>query len=249
MHRHLSAPSWVAALFLGFILLVANSAPGRATDRVALVIGNGAYQKVPALPNPPRDAEDMAHALERLGFAVTLLKDADLDRTRAALAEFGAQAAYANMAVVFYAGHGIEAGGENWLIPVDATIASSADAQAKAISLHAVMRLVNHATTLGLVILDACRDNPFTAPVTEARSAETAPRNEATRSIAKGLAPVEPVGNVLVAFSAKDGTVAGDGDGRNSPFTSALLHHIEAEGVEVTFLFRIVRDDVIAATN
>ena len=106
------------------------------SSRVALVIGNGAYQKVPALPNPPRDAGDVADALQKLGFSVTRLIDGDLAQMNQALIEFAAAAAKANTAIVFYAGHGIEAGGQNWLIPVDAEIASDSDASKRAISLH-----------------------------------------------------------------------------------------------------------------
>src|SRR5262249_31491142 len=130
-------------------------------NRLALVIGNGAYRNVPALPNPPRDASDVADAFERMGFAVTRLIDADLAQTRSVLAQFGAKAQQADIAIVFYAGHGIEASGENWLIPVDAEIKSDADAKSRAISLHEVTREIEKAHGLGLVILDACRDNPF----------------------------------------------------------------------------------------
>jgi len=233
------------------IVMLGGSAARADNARVALVIGNGAYRKVPELPNPPRDASDVADALEHMGFAVTRLTNADLAQTKKALADFGEAAAHAETAIVFYAGHGIEAGGENWLIPVDAEIATDTDARNRAISLRSVVALLDKASSLGLVILDACRDNPFVmqavADAAPAASDTAAPTK--TRSINRGLAPTDPSGNVLIAFSAKDGTVAQDGEGRNSPFTSALLHHIDQSGLEVTFLFRIVRDEVMKATN
>jgi uncharacterized caspase-like protein len=133
-----------------------------------------------------------------------------------------------------------EVGGENWLIPVDAELKSDIDVDHEAIGLKGVMTTVESAAKLGLVILDACRNNPFGAKMAQ---------SVRTRSVMRGLAQVEPSGNVLVAFAAKDGTLAADGGGRNSPFTEALLKHIETPGLEINFLFRNVRDDVIRTTN
>ncbi len=144
------------------------------------------------------------------------------------------------MAVIFYAGHGMEVGGENGLIPVDAELRSDTDVENEAISLRTVSYQVAKARQLGLVILDACRNNPFAAKMA---------RSLRTRAVTRGLAPTEPTDNVLVAFAAKDGTLANDGDGRNSPFTTALLHNIETPGLEISFLFRNVRDEVMAATK
>ena len=243
--------SWRRFFAAAALILVSAIASVHAEGRrVALVIGNGAYRNVPALPNPPRDASDMAAALERLGFSVTRVSDGDLAQTRKALAEFGQTTQEADIAIVFYAGHGIEASGENWLIPVDAQITSDSDTKTRAVSLHEIMTQLEKVHGLGLVILDACRDNPFEMrAVADAAPAQRGEGATKTRSISHGLAPANPSGNVLVAFSAKDGTVAQDGDGRNSPFTAALLRHIEQPGVEVTFLFRIVRDEVMQATN
>jgi Caspase domain len=243
--------SAVAAIFaIVVILLATDSGCFAATDRVALVIGNGAYQKVPQLPNPPRDADSVAQALNRLGFSVIRANDSNLAGMNKALSDFGARTGGAGIAVVFYAGHGIEVGGENWLIPTDAAIDSNADAQNRAISLRAVSQQAAKAKTLGLVILDACRDNPFRIQQPATAEADAAGAAQpGTQLISKGLAPTDPVGNVLLAFAARDGTVADDGDGLHSPFTTALLRHIEDPGVEVTFLFRIVRDEVMAATG
>ena len=232
----------IAARFVAvFLAVLFASEDSQAASRVALVIGNGAYKNQSALPNPTRDANDVSASLKRLGFEVTTVLDADATATRKALVEFGRATQGSEMAIVFYAGHGIEVGGENWLIPVDAELRNDTDAEYEAVSLKAVTLQVAKARQLGLVILDACRNNPFAAKMQ--RSIRT--RNTVTR----GLAPTEPTDNVLVAYAARDGTVANDGDGRNSPFTAALLRNMETPGLEITFMFRNVRDEVMAATK
>ncbi|MEH2546385.1 hypothetical protein V1283_003030 [Bradyrhizobium sp. AZCC 2262] len=209
--------------------------------RVALVIGNSTYRNVPTLPNPANDGADIAAALTRLGFAVTLVTNASFDQMRRSLIALGRDAAGADMAAVFFAGHGMEISGENWLIPVDAELKKDTDAANEAVSLRSVILQVSNTTSLGLVVLDACRNNPFVAKMS---------RSLALRAvIGGGLGRIEPVGNVLVAYAARDGTTALDGDGRNSPFTAALLHNIETPGVEVTFMLRNVRDDVMEVTR
>jgi len=214
--------------------------PGNAANRVALVIGNAAYEKVPLLPNPTRDAAAIGESLSRLGFTVTRLDNGTASAMRKSIVEFGRTAEGSEMAVVFYAGHGMEVGGENWLIPIDAELRSDTDAENEAVSLKGITLQVGKASKLGLVILDACRNNPFNAKMR---------RSLTTRSVSRGLAPTEPTDNVLVAYAAKDGTVASDGDGKNSPFTKALLRHLEAPGLEITFMFRAVRDEVMAETR
>jgi len=231
-------------LGLGVVAALAGFAvPPALADgkRVALVIGNSTYRNVPTLPNPANDGADIAAALTRLGFAVTLVTNASFDQMRRGLIAFGRDAAGADMAAVFFAGHGMEISGENWLIPVDAELKKDTDAANEAVSLRSVILQVSNTTSLGLVVLDACRNNPFVAKMS---------RSLALRAvIGGGLGRIEPVGNVLVAYAARDGTTALDGDGRNSPFTAALLHNIETPGVEVTFMLRSVRDDVIEATR
>jgi len=235
----------------GFMLglaVIAAAATGFAVaptwangKRVALVIGNSAYRNVPALPNPANDAGDVGAVLRRLGFAVTLIINASFDEMRRGLIALGRDAAGADMAAVYFAGHGMEISGENWLIPVDAELKKETDAANEAVSLRSVMLQVSNTTSLGLVILDACRNNPFAAKMQRSLALRAA--------ISGGLGRIEPVGNVLVAYAARDGTTALDGDGRNSPFAAALLHNIETPGVEVTFMFRNVRDDVMDATR
>ncbi|MDT4743268.1 caspase family protein [Bradyrhizobium sp. WYCCWR 12699] len=216
---------------------------GAAADgkRVALVIGNGAYRNVPSLLNPPNDASDIAAALQRLGFTASLITNAGFDDMRRALLAFGREAAGADMAAAYFAGHGMEINGENWLIPIDAELKRDTDAANEAISLRSVMLQVSNTTSLGLVILDACRNNPFAARMNRSLATRAPPN--------AGLSRVEPAGNVLVAYAARDGTTALDGDARNSPFATALLRNIETPGVEITFMFRNVRDDVMEATR
>ena len=228
--------------FAGMLLLfmLAGTAPLFAAERVALVIGNGIYQKVPTLPNPPHDAADIGKALERLNFRVTQLSNATAVEMRKAIVDFGRSTEGAEMAVIFYAGHGMEVSGENWLIPTDAELRSDTDMESEAISLRSINLQVSKAHQLGLVILDACRNNPFAAKME---------RSISTRAVARGLAPTEPSDNVLIAYAARDGTTASDGDSRNSPFTTALLRHIETPGLEISFLFRNVRDEVMSATQ
>jgi hypothetical protein len=230
------------SILLGVFLASAlfTSHPAEADTRVALVIGNSAYQKTSSLPNPVHDAEDTASALQRLGFQVSAVHDADFSAFRRALLDFNRVAQGADIAVIYFAGHGIEIEGENWLLPTDVELRNDIDAGTEAISLRSVMSAVGPAKTLGMVILDACRNNPFLSIMR---------RSAAMQEIHIGLSAVETSDNMLVAYAARDGTVAVDGKGRNSPFTSALLRHLETPGLEVDFLFRNVRDDVRAATN
>jgi uncharacterized caspase-like protein len=228
-------------LMLLMATLLGLPAVACAQGRVALVIGNSVYSKVPSLPNPSHDAQDVASALERLGFSVKTVIDADFDQMRRSLLEFGRAASNADMAVLYFAGHGVEIDGNNWLLPTDVELKYDTDASTEAIGLPSAIQAVAGARTLGLVILDACRNNPFKSSM---RRSIPAP---ATQLL--GLAPVEPASNVLVAYAARDGTVANDGAGRNSPYTGALLKHIEMPGLEIDFLFRNIRDDVMAATG
>jgi uncharacterized caspase-like protein len=217
-------------------LAVAFAGPAEA-KRVALVIGNTDY-KVGPLANPGNDAAAIAEALERqLKFDTVILKrNLGADAFRAALRELARQALGAEYGVVFFAGHGIEVDGRNFLIPTDATLAAARDIELEAIALDTVLGQLDGVTKLKLVILDACRNNPF---------ALAGPK----RSVGRGLGRVEPEGNTLVAYAAKDGTTADDGVARrHSPFTEALLKHIATPGLEIRQLFGYVRDDVAAIT-
>ncbi len=222
------------------MLLLALATPASAGQRVALVIGNASYAHAPSLANPLNDANDMGAALERLGFSVTELPNASRAELWDGLQKFSLAASASEMAVVFYAGHGIEVDKRNFLIPVDARLLSDADVEFEAVPLDLLSRAVERARGLRLIVLDACRDNPFAVAMQ---------RSGATRSIGRGLGRVEPSGETLVAYAAKEGTVAADGEGRNSPYTTALLAHLEEPGLEVGLMFRKVRDAVLATTG
>ena len=206
-------------------------APVSSQRRVALVIGNSKYASVGPLANPRNDARAVAAALRRLGFAEVMeFHDLDQSRMGRALKDFGDRAVGAEWAVVFFAGHGIELNGTNYLIPIDAELKSDTHVGDETLSLDRVQAKVQAAGKFGLVILDACRSNPFLS-----RMART---GRAGRSVGRGLADTEPEGNMLVAYSAKHGTVAEDGVGKHSPFTQALLAHLEEPGLEINLLFR-----------
>lgn len=214
------------------------ASPGR---RVALVIGNSAYKAVAALPNPRRDADALAAALRRAGFAsVTVRLDLGRDQLVQALRAFEEEVENADWAMIYFAGHGLEINGINYLVPVDAKLKADRDVVDEAVSLDRVLSSVENARKLRLVVLDACRDNPFIAQMR---------RSTASRSIGRGLARIEPEGGTLVAYAAKHGQIALDGAGQNSPFVSALVKHLATPNLEISKLFRLVRDDVLAMTN
>jgi Flp pilus assembly protein TadD len=211
-----------------------------AAKRVALIIGNGAYKNVHPLPNPPRDAKLIAAALRDVGFqTVTLTNDLTRDRFFEALRAFARDAEKADWAVVYYAGHGFEIGGVNYLVPVDAKLAADRDAETEAVALEQVIAAVGGARKLRLVMLDACRDNPF---------APTMQRTIALKLVDKGLSNIEPGAGFMVVYAAKHGETALDGEG-DSPFAVAVARDIREPRVEVRKLFDIVRDDVWIASK
>ncbi len=214
------------------------SEPGR---RIALVIGNSDYANAPRLPNPVSDATLVANALRTAGFSLVIETD-DLSREQmlGALRSFAREADNADWAMIYYAGHGMELEGTNYLIPTDARLASDRDLQDEAISLDRVLSAVEGASKLRVVVLDACRENPFALDMQ---------RTFATRSISRGLARVEPTGGTMIAYAAREGTLAEDGDGANSPYAMALAERLTTPGVEINMTFRQVRDDVLAATD
>ncbi len=216
--------------------------PASDSRRVALVIGNSAYTNAPRLTNPSSDAAMISAALRDAGFqSVTVKTDLSQQATLKALRDFASQADSADWAVVYYAGHGIEFGGVNYLIPTDALLKADRDVSLEGVDLGKVMAAVEGAKRLRLVILDACRDNPF---------ANQMRRTMASRSIGRGLGTVEPEPGTLVAYAAKHGETASDGTGQNSPFAEALAKRIkQSPPIEVRRLFDYVRDDVLKSTN
>src|SRR3954454_18513846 len=228
------------ALAAAALLLV--SEPALAEKRVALVLGNSNYQNVAPLANPVNDSSKIAATLKDAGFdVVDSRRDLAAAETRRALRDFADRARDADIAVVYYAGHGIEVDGANYLIPVDARLERDTDIFDEGLSLDRVLVAIEPAKKLRLVILDACRDNPF---------ARAMKRTVASRAIGTGLAKVEPANpNVLIAYSAKPGSTAADGDGKNSPFTMALAHHIATPGLDVRRAFGFIRDEVLKTTG
>jgi len=211
-----------------------------AERRVALVIGNSAYQAVPRLANPANDAAQVAAALKANGFAsVRTVNDATRAGLISALSAFQREADNSDWAVIYYAGHGMEISGANYLIPVDAKLRDDRDVQDEAVPMNRALDAVASARKLKLVMLDACRDNPFLSQMK---------RVVATRAVTRGLAAVEPVGATLVVFAAKDGETAQDGEGGNSPFTASLVRRMQEPGVEINRVFRLVTGDVLRAT-
>src|SRR6266480_4857574 len=230
---------------IGLSLLMAGwcclGSPALAEKRVALVIGNSAYQKVAKLPNPANDAASVAGMLKSAGFDLVETKfNAAANDLRKTLREFGIKTRDADVAVIYYAGHGIELDGTNYLIPVDAMLETDTDVYDETFALDRVLFAVEPAKQLRLVILDACRDNPF---------AKTMKRTIASRAIGRGLAKVEPTSpNTMIAFAAKAGSTASDGD-KNSPFAAALVEHLPKPGLDLRRAFGFVRDDVLKNTG
>jgi uncharacterized caspase-like protein len=225
-----------------FSMVCLASQPAFAGKRIAFVVGNSSYQNVVPLTNPANDATAITEMFRKAAFDVVEsrrdLKNAEMRR---ALRDFTEKARDADIAVIYYAGHGIEVDGTNYLIPVDAVLERDTDAYDEAIALDRILQAIEPSKQLRLVILDACRDNPFV---------KSMKRTVASRSLGRGLAGVEPSRpNTLIAFAAKGGSTAADGDNKNSPFTTALLKYLVQPGLELGKAFRLVRDDVMNATG
>ena len=214
-------------------------APAEAR-RVALVIANGKYTNASSLKNPVSDARLIAASLKNAGFGqVDVRLDLGKSAMEAELRSFGQRAEGADVALIYYAGHGIEAGGQNYLIPTDAKLERDRDLDIEATRLDTAL-LMTESARLKIVVLDACRNNPFVARMV---------RTMRSRAVGRGLAAVEPEGETLVVYAAKAGATAADGDGANSPFAESLAKRLVQPGLEISLLFRAVRDDVLALTG
>jgi hypothetical protein len=228
-----------AATILVAVLCISTAA--QADRRVALVVGNSQYQFVPRIPNAQNDGRAMAALLHAEGFDVEFYQNLGNDDLRRAVRNFVEKTRDADVAVVYFAGHGIEVDGANYLIPVDARLRTDLSVHDEALSLDRVLQVLEPARRLRLVILDACRDNPFLRTMT---------RTVATRAVSRGLAQVEPSRpNTLIAFAAKAGSLAEDGSGEHSPFTTALLKHIAEPGLDIRLALGRVRDEVLEKTR
>ncbi|HET6195619.1 MAG TPA: caspase family protein, partial [Acetobacteraceae bacterium] len=212
--------------------------------RVAFVVGIGAYQHAPKLTNPVNDAKAIGEALRRLNFEVDEVYDADFRQLTHALREFGIKAQRADVAVIYYAGHGVQVARENYLLPADAQLERERDLVYEALSLDLFLGEIAQAQKLGMILLDACRNNPFVDRLS--RSLTVASRGPASA----GLARVDNVPrNTLVAMATKADQTAEDGSGGHSPFAEALLKNLQTQGLELSLFFRSVRDGVLQATN
>ena len=228
------------------LLLVLGCAalPGlaHAEKRVALVIGNGAYKTVANLANPSRDAIAIGDLLTAAGFDDVAVKtDLGVMDMRAVLRDFARRAVGADIAVVYYAGHGIEVGGRNYLVPIDAKLEYDTDVEDEAIDLDHILQQLEPVRRLKLVILDACREDPFATRMKSVSS---------SREIGRGLTPLARQGaDTLVAFAAAAGETAADGSGGHSPFTSALLNNLTRPGLDIRIALGKVRDEVLSETS
>ena len=216
--------------------------PVYAQRRVALVVGNSAYVNTARLENPKNDAADIAASLKQLGFEVVEGKDLDkasMDRT---IRNFADMLAGAQMALFYYAGHGLQVSGQNYLVPVDAKLTSAAALDFEMVRMDLIQRTMERETSTNIVILDACRDNPLARNLARAMGTRSA-------AIGKGLAAIESGEGTLISFSTQPGNVALDGFGRNSPFAAALIKHIPTPGDDLPTILINVRNDVMAATE
>jgi hypothetical protein len=234
-------------LSLVFLLALAGAplaAPAAsAGGRVALVIGNSAYKFAPRLNNSANDASDIAATLERLGFDVVRGLDLDYTGMREHVLRFSEQLSGADVGLFYYAGHGLQVSGRNYLAPIDVRLESEADLDFRTIDLDLVLRNMTRETRTNIVFLDACRDNPLTAQLARRMGARSA-------AISRGLAPVVSGVGTLIAFATEPGNVALDGENtRNSPFTAALLDTIERPGLHVGDVMIAVRNQVLKQTN
>ena len=228
------------------VLLLVTGPASAATDRVALVIGQAKYLNIAVLDNTAKDAGLIAQTLTDIGFEVTQVTDAGYQDLRAALDGFAFRSETADLALIYYAGHGVEVQGTNYLIPVDADVQSYADVQRQSVSLNDLLGAVDRARVMRIVILDSCRNNPFAD--TLGPTGDPGSQGSVVAGGDGGLAPPSPDRGTLVAFAARDGQVALDGLAGNSPFAVALADKMRVPGLEISLMFRQVRDAVLDAT-
>jgi hypothetical protein len=220
-------------------LIFLTVAPAARAEKVALVIGNAHYAHAETLPNAANDATDMAARLEGLGFTIYGGTDLTRAKTLEAVDEFSKALQPDDLALFFYAGHGAQIGTENYIIPVDTQAQDEVGLTEASVRLQTILRTMELRADRRIVILDACRNNPFVEQLASRGGADT-PR---------GLARVEAGVGSYIAFSTQPGNVALDGTGRNSPFTTALLSHIGEPGEDIHAMMRKVRADVVASTG
>jgi hypothetical protein len=230
-------------IFSIVVVTFLTAASAMAERRLALVVGNSAYRNTPSLVNPKNDAGAMAEALKRLGFNVIRGIDLSANEMRQTVRQFAVALQSADVALFYYAGHGLQVNGQNYLVPVDAKMQSSLDLEFEATNLQVVIDLMEREAKTNLVFLDACRDNPLARTLARSLGASR------STTIGQGLARIESGIGTLIAYATEPGNVALDGDGRHSPFTEALLKHIKTPGLEVGRMLRRVRGTVLKKTK
>src|SRR5690349_16870811 len=235
---------YLAIIVSAACFIIGASTNAFADKRVAFVVGNGAYKNVPALPNPAVDAKSMARLLRNVGFEVVEGANLSRDKMTEKLLDFGKKAEGADIAVFFYAGHGIAVNGTNYLLPVDADLKSEMDVKlGAAINVDLTLEQTMADAKVKLVFLDACRDNPFAAKIRSAKATRSV-------SVASGLAEMKSGEGTLIAFATGPGQTALDGEGgTNSPFTRALIANITQPGIEIQQAMTRVRAQVNDETN
>jgi uncharacterized caspase-like protein len=242
IHDQLLSETPAMMRFLVFLLLVLLPTVAHAQRRVALVVGNSAYKNVPPLPNPRHDAGDIAAALKAHGFEV--LEGLDLDKVafERKLRDFATSLRGAEAGLFFFAGHGLQVGGQNYLVPIDSKAEGAETLDLELVRLDVVQRLMELQTSTNIIFLDACRDNPL---------ARNLARTMGTRSsqIGRGLAVVEGGIGTLISFSTQPGNVALDGSGRNSPYAGSLVRHLTMAQDDISAILIAVRNDVMQATQ
>ena len=226
----------------GLLLLAVAWSQAWAESRVALVMGNSAYQHTGELTNPKNDAADIAAALKKLGFQVIDGFDLDKVAMERKLRDFARALAGADVGLLFYAGHGLQVAGVNYLVPVDAKLEDASGLDFELVRLDLVQRTMERETRTNILFLDACRNNPLARNLARAMGTRSA-------AIGRGLAQLEAGGGTLISYSTQPGNVALDGSGRNSPFAGALVKHIASPGIDVGALLIKVRRDVMQETQ
>lgn len=242
----------VAVWVLGCALpqLASAQTADKSEKKVALVVGNGAYKRSIDLPNAPNDAREVANSLRRLGFLVVEGIDLSHAGMQDKLREFGRALVGADLGLFFYAGHGLQVSGENYLVPIDAQLKREADLDFEAVKVDAVVRQLSREAKVKVVILDSCRDNPLAQEL--ARSMASSPQSRARStqvSAGMGAIDVNSVTGTLIAFATAPGMVALDGDGKHSPFTEALLQHLETPDLDIDLMMKRVRGQVVRSTG
>jgi hypothetical protein len=229
------------AIFAAFLAGASLATAVQAESRVALVIGNAAYVNTAPLAQPANDVADIAAALRRLNFQVIEGRDLDKRSMERTVRQFAVGLTGADVALFYYAGHGLQVGGQNYLVPTDARLSGEGDVDFESVPLSLIVRQMEREAKTSLILIDACRDNPL---------GRNLARSMGTRAVqvGQGLAEVKTGVGTLIGFSTRPGSVSLDGTGRNSPYATALLDHIEVPGKDISALLVSVRNDVLKAT-